>query len=507
MNVVEELLGRGGDDRRLALIDACRRSDGGAPAPGAQTGDAAGTTSVSYAQLASLVDDAAQRLRAAGVLPAPDGVARIGIAAPNGIPHVVLALAVLRAGGCVVPVAGELAPPERQALLRAVHPRAVLVADAPWDAARDGAVIATIEVAGTTVRIATTPGGEGKARSPHDEEALARLDPAFVRFSSGTTGDSKGVILSHRTLVDRIAAANRGLGITANDRILWLLPMAHHFAASILLYLAQRATTVLLGARLASDVLSGARRYGATVFYGSPFHHALLAAEGSGLTWPHLRLAVSTAAALPVATARAFEQRFDVPVAQVLGIIEAGLVAINHEPRTKPESVGRPLPDFVVELRDERGGRVTPGEVGELFLRGPGMLDAYLWPFRRRAEILADGWFGSGDLATADAHGSLRLVGRSRSVINVSGMKCFPEEIEAVLQAHPEVAAARVSGRPHPHVGAVPVADVVPRDPAAPPTSRALSAHCRAALARYKVPVEFRVVTALPLTASGKVKR
>ena len=138
MNVVEQLLGRGGDDQRLALIDAALADDAAAARRSAAAGRAthAGVAAVSYAQLATLVDETAQRLRQAGVVPGADGVARIGIAAPNGIPHVVLALAVLRAGGCVVPVAGELAPRERQALLCALHPRAVLVADgARWDEA------------------------------------------------------------------------------------------------------------------------------------------------------------------------------------------------------------------------------------------------------------------------------------------------------------------------------------------------------------------------------------
>lgn len=495
MSIVDHLLGRGGDDAQVALLDA------------SATGAPGRARVLTYGTLAALVDDTVQRLRASGVVAAPDGIARIGVAAPNGIAHVVLALAVLRAGGCVVPVAGELARPERRALLRALHPRAVLVADGfRWDA-DDGATATTLDVAGTAVRVVRPPGGESQARSPHDEPAIAALDPAFVRFSSGTTGTSKGVILSHGTLLARIAAANRGLGISPADRILWTMPMAHHFAASILLYLAQHATTVLATGHVASELLAVARAHEASVLYGSPFHMALLAAERSGEGWPSLRLAVSTAAALPVASARAFDARYGVPVAQALGIIEAGLVALNDRPRERPEDVGPPLPDFAAELRDDAGRAVASGEVGELFLRGPGMLDGYLWPLRPREQILAGGWFATGDLARADARGALRLVGRTRSVINVSGSKCFPEEIEAVLLAHPEVAAARVVGRPHAHLGAVPVADVVPCDLGRPPDARGLGAHCRAALARYKVPVEFRIVRALPLTASGKVKR
>lgn len=502
MNVVDHLLGGRSRDSHPAIVEVSPAGDLHVPASPARI--------VSYGELAGLVDEAAQRLRASGVIAPTSGVPRIGIAAPNGLSHVVLALAVLKAGGCVVPIAGELAPPEQRALLAALHPRAVLIAGevrSPFSGLADRAVVTTLDVAGRPVRVLGAARGEADARSPFDEPALAALAPAFIRFSSGTTGTSKGVILSHRTLLERVAAANRGLGIDAADRILWLMPMAHHFAASIVLYLAQRATIVLVGSTLARDVLAAARMHAATVFYGSPFHHAVLAADPTGEGWPSLRLAVSTAAALPVETARAFDARFGVPVAQALGIIEAGLVAVNDRPREKPDAVGVPLPDFAVELRDEGGRRVATGEVGELHVRGRGLLDGYLWPFRTRDHVLEDGWFATGDLATADADGSLQLVGRSRTVINVSGLKCFPEEIEAVLQQHPAVAAARVTGRPHPRVGAVPVAEIVARDAAAPPASGDLAAHCRASLARYKVPVEFRMVTELPRTASGKLKR
>jgi len=166
--------------------------------------------------------------------------------------------------------------------------------------------------------------------------------------------------------------------------------------------------------------------------------------------------------------------------------------------------LGQAIAGMEVRLRpsDDNAG-IVGREVGEVEIRGTSMMSGYLGQ-----EPLNPGdWFATGDLVVADGAGRLRLVGRTSCVINVSGMKCFPEEIEAVLREHPEVAAARVSGRVHGHVGAVPVADVVPRDPGQPPTASALAAHCRAGLARFKVPVAFRMVDSLPLTASGKLKR
>jgi len=414
---------------------------------------------VRYGRLIEMADAAAQR---------------VGLDCPNGLAHVVLALAIVRAGKCLVPLASELSARERDRLIR------------------DTGVGAIVDAAG---EIRDVP---AVAEPGFDEHALAALNPAFIRFSSGTTGTSKGIVLSHESLLARITAANRGLGIGPADRIVWILPMAHHFAVSIMLYLLHGATTIIENSHLAEDVLTAATKHQGTVLYGAPFHHALLAAEGSGRSWPALRLAVSTAAALPLATAQAFDRRFGVPLAQGLGIIEVGLPLLNRRrPREKPTSVGQPLPDYAAEVRGE----------GELFLRGPGMFDAYLHPWRLRSKVLEDGWFRTGDLARVDEDGDLHLLGRSHSVINVAGLKCFPEEIEAILCEVPEVGRARVSGKPNARFGAVPVAEIVPRDPANPPKISTLAAYCRGALARYKVPVEFKLVESVPLTPSGKIQR
>lgn len=445
MNIVEELFRRA-DRRATALI--------------------AEDEEISYGEL---IDRAEAAARTIGRIKA----ARIGLECPNGIAHVVQALAIVRAGKCLVPIAGELAAPERRRLLR------------------ETGIGAIVNEKGGVREIAPP------AELSFDEAELAALDPAFIRFSSGTTGRSKGIVLSHARLLERINAANRGLRITPHDRVVWILPMAHHFAVSIMLYLLHGAATVIVTSHLAEDVLAAAREHRGTVIYGAPFHHALLAAENSGARWPTLRLAVSTAAALPLATARGFHARYDVPLSQGLGIIEVGLPLLNTDAqREKPTSVGRPQPDYEAAVRD-----------GELCLRGPGMLDAYLNPWRTQDEILEDGWFRTGDLGRIDKDGHVFLEGRAHSVINVAGLKCFPEEIEAVLCGLPGVQFARVTGRPHPRVGAVPVAEIVPCDPTHPPKAAALAAHCRAALARYKVPVEFHVVEALPLTASGKIRR
>ena len=136
------------------------------------------------------------------------------------------------------------------------------------------------------------------------------------------------------------------------------------------------------------------------------------------------------------------------------------------------------------------------------------MLDAYLSPWQPAAQCLPDGYFWSGDLASRDGEGTVRMHGRSKSVINVGGLKVFPEEVEAALDAHPAISASRVSGAEHPIFGSFPVAELVASDPDAPtPKMLALNRWCEARVASYKVPKRFTWLEEIPRTASGKVIR
>jgi long-chain acyl-CoA synthetase len=412
------------------------------------------------------------------------GIPRVGLACGNGMDYIVLALAILKAGGCLVPLADELTETER------------------------------LEIIGRTGLCGVISKGEGRAEwqaletaGLENEAEFSALDPAFIRFSSGTTGRSKGVVLSHTKLRERIVAANAALEIGPGDRVLWMLPMAHHFAVSIVLYLYHGACTVIGSSHLASEVLETAKTTRATVIYGAPFHYSLLAVDQSGYLWPELRLAVTTAAPLTPEIARGFRQRFRKPLVQGLGIIEIGLPLLNTGGAgDSPTAVGRPLPSFDVELRDEEGLPMAVGSIGELWIKGPGMFDAYLSPWQAVDEICVDGWFATGDLAEMDAAGRVYLRGRKKSVLNVSGMKVFPEEVEVVIERNPAVRRCRVTGLPHAVLGTVPVAEVVLQDGKSL-TPRELIEWCRETLSIYKVPVRVTFVKDLKLTASGKVRR
>ncbi len=458
----------------------------------------AGGVTLSYGGLLARASHMADRLRE---LPAfrTGRVPRVGLACASGVDYIVFALAVLKAGGCLVPLADEQTDAEREDVVKRTALTGILSHQSSrWRSAES--VVFDDETGAAW--IALEAGGFG-----HEEEFQA-LEPAFVRFSSGTTGRSKGVVLSHHGLAGRVTAANAALGIGPGDKVLWMLPMAHHFAVSIVLYLYHGACTVLAGSHLADAVLETARRERCTVIYGAPFHFAMLAAgHGSEESWPELRLAVSTAAPLPQEVAHAFAARFGKPLVQGLGIIEVGLPLLNTGGATDaPGAVGRPLPAYDVELRDEEGRPVASGRVGELWIKGPGMFDAYLAPWQPAEEVLVNGWFATGDLAVTDAAGRVFIRGRKHSVINVGGMKVFPEEVETVLLKHPAVAACRVTAKTHPVLGAVPVAEIVPSAPPGPEV-RDLAAWCRRSLSAFKIPVRFHMVDKLELTASGKIRR
>ena len=457
-----------------------------------------GGTTISFGELFEKTNHLADRLRswpAWKCSPVP----RIGLLGDNSADYVVVALAVLKAGGCFVPVASELALPERDEIARTTALHGILALGRhDWLAECDS----IDEPLGLRGRLFDPPPPQ------FPENTFEALHPAFIRFSSGTTGRSKGVVLSHRSLRERIESANRALQIGPDDRILWILPMAHHFAVSIVLYLYFGATTVIETSRMATDILAAAENSAATVLYGAPFHHAMLAADPGAFRWPSLRLAVSTAAPLHKETARAFLARFDRPLVQGLGIIECGLPILNLDAaKDAPESIGRPVDGWEAKLVAPSDQEPPADAPGELWLRGPGMFDAYLVPWTPRSEATCSGWFATGDICTRNSHGLLTILGRSKSVINVGGMKVFPEEVETILDACPGVARSRVFARRHPVFGSVPVAEIIPANPDSPPDPSTLRSTCRSSLPPHKVPASIQITHHLPTTPSGKIRR
>jgi len=413
--------------------------------------------------------------------------ARIGLTGADSLSYLVLSLGILRAGGCFVPIAQELSRSEAEELSRTLYLDGILDSSAGIE-----------EPAFVTLSHPSCPW----------QQDYASLNPALIRFSSGTTGDAKGILLSHETLLDRIITANAGLGIGPDDRILWVLSMAHHYVVSILLYLCRGATIILPESHRADALIDEAVAHGATVLYGAPFHYVMLGAGEHHSKWPTLRLAVSTTAGITHSAAESFASIYGVHPSQALGVMEVGLPFVNHDAASeKPDSIGRPQDGVEARLLDEEGGPVQHGMNGRLEVRCRGIFDAYLSPWRPSDGVTREGgWFATGDIAHADEEGYYYLKGRTKTVISVGGMKFFPEEVEDVLMTHPGVSEARVMAREHSIFGSFMEAEVVLSGDA-PVTDAELLKLCKGKLARYKIPARIVFVEKIPRTASGKIQR
>jgi long-chain acyl-CoA synthetase len=447
---------------------------------------------LAYAGLDDLIDRFAAKYAWAGV----GAGACVGVHAPNGAAYIAATYAAWRCGACAVPVPAELAAPEKERILRSV---AIDFVVSPSKSAGFLAQCRNGDPVEVPQGLAVYPLRRLREAPP----GFVALNPAFVRFTSGTTSAAKGVVLSHETIRDRVLAANDVLNVGPDDRVVWLLSMAYHFAVTVAGYLSHGASIILPVNNFADAILAAARAHRGTMIYGSPAHYGWLAAAPSAAPLPDLRLAVSTTAPLGPETGERFRNRFGVPLTQALGVIEVGLPFINTDfAADRCDAVGRVLPAYELRLTDAGLG----DGLKLIALRGPGLVDAYYDPWRPRSEVAPDGWFTTGDVAEVLPDGCVVLRGRVTEVINVLGMKFFPQEIEAVLAEHPAVESACASARPDPRMGEVVHAAVVPRPGAAStPSATELIDWCRARLASAKVPRRIEFVAALPRTASGKV--
>jgi long-chain acyl-CoA synthetase len=330
---------------------------------------------------------------------------------------------------------------------------------------------------------------------------------AFIRPSSGTTGASKGVVISHEAVFERTAAANEGLRLNDESRVLWLLPMAFHFVVSVILYMRYGTSMVICEDFTAESIVGLANRFKATHLYASPLHFRLLAAEENMLKFETLQTAISTSAQLESSVSKTFFQKYNIGASQAYGIIEIGLPFINNEKdNSRHESIGKVLPSYQAAILDENFQSLPPGNQGSLAIRGPGMFSGYLWPLKAISEVLADGWFLTGDIAEMDDEGFVFIRGRSKSMINVSGNKVFPEEVESLLNMHPDVSDARVYGGSHPITGEIVEAEIVLR-PSAEKNPEKLISFCRERLLSYKVPQRIFFVEKISKTQTGKTRR
>ena len=450
-----------------------------------------------YGALLKQVEETACLLMSCGIQ-AHD---RVALRCPDSAANIILALALLKIGAVQIPVSFTLPGAEVRNICEQVSADALISPPPLPDGWPPPPEMQRFTCAGEEICL------QKLAVQSHIIPGLSELNPAFIRFTSGTTSSSKGVIISHESVLRRTDSANAGLKISSDDTILWVLSMAYHFVVTILLFLRKGAAIAICEspAALSMPQLLGSGKI--TLLYMSPFHYHLMCESSAfkAAMLEHVRLAVTTAMPMDRDLAEKFHAKFNIRPRQAYGIIEAGLPCIDLDEKDfKPGVVGRPLPSCELRIKepDENG-------VGTVMLRTPGMFDGYLCPFRRREDICEDGFFNTGDLGVIDESGQLVIVGRSKDIINFAGMKIFPYEVEEFLRSFPAVENVSVYPVKDALYGEKPRADVIFKADAGSHDELLdkLRKFCYANLAPYKVPKDFNICDKLEHTASGKVLR
>ncbi len=458
--------------------------------------------SVAFSQVARSAAAIARELASAGVSRGD----RVGIAIGNAPEFVYSYFGVLAAGAVVVPLNPMLTAPEVARILADSGTALVLGVPPAGDAAERAAGAAGIRY----VRAAEWRAGASEL-APAE---VSGDDLAVVAYTSGTTGDPKGAMLSHGNL---LANLDQQMSIDArvepSDVLLLSLPLFHIFGLNVTLgLLAKTGASGVLTERFEPvECLRLIQQHGVTVIFGAPpMYTALVGTPGAGgYDLSSVRLAISGAAPLPAEILRRFKELFGVDVYEGYGLTETAptLTSNRMAAAPRPGSIGKPLPGVEIRLVDEAGEDVELGDPGEIVARGPNVFGGY-WHKEEetRRAFTPDGWFRTGDVAVQDEDGYLYIVDRKRDMVIVSGFNVFPSEVEQALVALPKVAEAAVIGVPHPYSGEAVKAFVV-LEPGAEATEDDLLADVQDRLARFKCPREIEIVDELPHLLTGKVLR
>jgi fatty-acyl-CoA synthase len=346
-----------------------------------------------------------------------------------------------------------------------------------------------------------------------------KIDPARDRFAlvytSGTIGKPKGVELSHTNLLSTAAGMADAIGLSAADRIVGVSALFHVFGLGpgLLASLLAGASLVLQEESSARATLDDIERHGATVLYGIPTHFVaeLAELERRCPDLSTLRLAVVAGAPVSDELIDRIEAELGVTVATAYSLTETSSTVSVSRPSDRPEArrhtVGRPIAGTEVRVLETDGTPLPVESVGEIAVRGPGvMLGYYRQPRETSAAFDEDGFFLTGDLGLFDDEGYLHLVGRRKDVIIRSGFNVYPREVEARIESHPAVQEVAVVGVPDPLLGEAICACVVPVEGAIVTSSEVVD-WCRETLAADKVPDIVRFVDELPRTDTGQVRR
>jgi long-chain acyl-CoA synthetase len=346
---------------------------------------------------------------------------------------------------------------------------------------------------------------------------VSEADVASILYTSGTTGNPKGVMLTHRNFATNCESSMERMELKKTDVGLCILPMFHSFA-----WTGNVLVCLRLGAKLvvspniapAKPWLRLMAQHGVSLFSAVPQVYSVLAKEACGLKalvlrwwfFRRVRICVSGAAPLAVPVAEAFRKAFGVPILEGYGLTETSPVAtLNARDDRKAGSVGKPIAGVQVKIVDDAEKELPVGGEGEIVIKGDNIMKGYYGlPEATRDAFTKDGWFKTGDIGALDEDGFLFIRDRKKDMIIIKGLKVFSAQVEAVLLEKPEVAEAAIIGIPDEH-GDETIKAFFVLKPGAKADKPALMQFCKQKLDPYKRPRDIEIVEALPKNALQKV--
>lgn len=420
----------------------------------------------------------------------------VAIMLPNSVAFLAAMLGAWRVGAAVTPVNPTFTERELRYQLEDSGARLLVTAGTP-----------NVEV--ETLAPADLP---HTLRGPLTDPTLSPDTLALLVYTSGSTGQPKGVMLDHANLSAMAVSLRRHIELGPDDQALLVLPLFHvnSLCVSFLAPISAGGSVSILERFAPATFLAAAQRYEPTYFSAVPAIFARLAEVPREQIprLPSLRLAICGAAPASPELLALSEERFGIPILEGYGLTEATCASACNPlwGERKPGTVGRALPGQQIAILDEEGHLLPPGVRGEVAVLSPTVMRGYLGRPDATAEVLRGGWLRTGDIGILDEDAYLTLVDRAKDMIIRGGENLYPKEIEAFLATHPAVLEAAVIGRPDAVYGEVPIADVV-LHPEAVVSEDELRVHCAQGLTKIKVPAEIRIVADLVRNPVGKVDK
>lgn len=438
--------------------------------------------------------------------------ARIAVQVEKSAEALILYLATIRAGYVYLPLNTAYRRAEMEYFIDDAEPEVVVCSPQNF-----GWIAQTAFKSGTrhVFTLGEQRDGSLLARAiPHrdafDSVNKAADDLAVILYTSGTTGRSKGAMLTHGNLASNAQVLQQYWHWQPGDILLHTLPLFHIHGLLVASHgaLLNGSKVIFLPKFDAAQVIRHLPR--STIFMGVPTYYVRLLADGEfdKAACANVRLFVSGSAPLLTETFHAFRQRTGHTILERYGMSETVMLVSNpYEGERRGGTVGRPLPGVSVRVVDAEGRRCEADEIGNIEVRGPNVFQGY-WrmPEKTAEEFTKDGYFRTGDVGRFDTDGYLTIVGRSKDLIITGGYNVYPKEIESFIDELADVAESAVIGVPHADFGEAVTAVVVPK-PGCSPSESDVIAYLKARIANFKVPKRVFFLPDLPRNTMGKVQK